>query len=158
MLAHRVCIYMANDGEMPLQNIANFLWSRKRQAVLPVLFGRRSRIMHFAPYHQNTRFKLNRFGIPEPAIKIRNLLKQQELDLVLMPLVGFDCNGNRLGMGGGFYDRTFSYLRHRKCWRKPCLIGIAYDFQEIAELPADNWDVPLDYIVTQTRIIKVKEK
>ena len=156
--ANRVSVYLANDGELALDKAVDFLWARKKQTFLPVLFGRKSRLMHFARFHEKSIFKLNRFGILEPNIKIRRQLKPQQLDLVLLPLVAFDCNGNRIGMGGGFYDKTLSYLSHRKTWRKPKLIGIAYDFQEVENLPDDPWDVPLDYIVTESRSIKVENK
>jgi 5-formyltetrahydrofolate cyclo-ligase len=66
-----------------------------------------------------------------------------------MPLVAFDPSGNRLGMGGGFYDRTFSYLRNRKFWTKPLLIGIAYEFQRLDSLTPSPWDVPLQAIATE---------
>jgi len=156
--ARNISVYLANDGELSLDQVVDSIWQRKKRAYLPVLFGRKSRIMHFARFHEKTIFKLNRFGILEPNIKIKRQLKPHQLDLVLMPLVAFDINGNRIGMGGGFYDKTFSYLRNRNSWRKPKLIGIAYDFQEVESLPDDPWDIPLDFIVTESRSIKVDKK
>lgn len=158
IIAQRLAVYLANDGELPLDKVVDHIWGRKKQSYLPVLFGRKSRIMHFAHFHPKSRFKLNRYGIMEPAIKIRRQLKPQQLDLVLMPLVAFDSSGNRLGMGGGFYDKTFSYLRRRNSWRKPKLIGIAYDFQQVDALPDDPWDVPVDYIVTESKVMKVAKR
>lgn len=99
--------------------------------------------------------KPNQYGISEPDIPISHQLKPIELDIVLMPLVAFDLNGNRLGMGGGFYDRSFSFLMRRKSNKKPRLIGVAYDFQEIETLDSDSWDVPLDAVVTESRLIKI---
>jgi 5-formyltetrahydrofolate cyclo-ligase len=74
------------------------------------------------------------------------------LDLVLVPLVGFDARGNRLGMGGGFYDRHFSFLRNRRAWRRPLLIGIAFDVQRVPQLRDSAHDVPLWGIVTERGI------
>jgi 5-formyltetrahydrofolate cyclo-ligase len=71
-----------------------------------------------------------------------------------MPLVGFDANCNRLGMGGGFYDRTLAYLRLRRCWRRPLLIGIAHECQRVERLETNTWDVPLDLVVTEERIYR----
>jgi 5-formyltetrahydrofolate cyclo-ligase len=79
-------------------------------------------------------------------------VRAQELDLILMPLVGFDDRGNRLGMGGGFYDRSLEFLRHRQHWRKPHLLGIAYDFQRVNGLTADPWDVPLQGVITDQAV------
>jgi 5-formyltetrahydrofolate cyclo-ligase len=71
---------------------------------------------------------------------------------LLLPLVGFDETGNRLGMGGGYYDRTLSYLRQRKHWRRPRLVGIAHECQKVDALAPSPWDVPLDMIVTEERV------
>ncbi len=72
-----------------------------------------------------------------------------ELDALILPLLAFDTQGQRLGMGGGFYDRSLAALRHRRRWRRPRLLGVAHGFQEVSELPREPWDVPLDGIVTE---------
>ena len=151
--AKRTAIYLANDGELPLSAVANNIWHRKKGCYLPVIFGYHHRKMHFAIYHRKTPFFDNRYGIPEPDIHIRNQIKPMDLDLVLMPLVAFDKTGNRIGMGGGFYDRSFAFLKRRRYWKKPCLIGVAYDFQEVERLQKDDWDIPLDAIVTPSRLL-----
>jgi 5-formyltetrahydrofolate cyclo-ligase len=66
-----------------------------------------------------------------------------------VPLVGFDADGNRLGMGAGFYDRHFAFLRHRRAWHRPLLIGLAFERQRVARLPAAAHDVPLWGVVTE---------
>ena len=71
-----------------------------------------------------------------------------------MPLVGFDEAGYRLGMGGGFYDASLAYLRRRKTWRKPYLVGVGYECQRIARVPRDPWDVPLDAVLTESRVYR----
>jgi 5-formyltetrahydrofolate cyclo-ligase len=80
----------------------------------------------------------------------RQRIQPLALDLVLTPLVGFDHKGNRLGMGGGYYDRSFAFLLRRQNWKKPRLVGLAYDFQQLDKLPAKNWDVPLTAVATDT--------
>jgi 5-formyltetrahydrofolate cyclo-ligase len=79
-------------------------------------------------------------------------VRAQQLDLVLLPLVGFDESGNRLGMGGGFYDHSLSFLRNRKIWRKPNLVGIAHDFQRVDSLEAKPWDMPLEAVITDRAV------
>jgi 5-formyltetrahydrofolate cyclo-ligase len=105
------------------------------------------------PFQPKQKLIKNRYGILEPPINNQRLTPTWSLDLVLMPLVAFDAKGNRLGMGAGFYDRTFDVHNHP--YRpKPKLLGLAYDFQETSGLKPEPWDVPLDYIVTPSRIIK----
>ena len=98
------------------------------------------------------RERVNRLGIREP--QASRAIGARWLDLVLVPLVGFDSHGMRLGMGGGFYDRAFAYRRFRQAWRGPRLIGIAYAFQQLPRIVAAQHDVHLDAVVTEKGIIK----
>ena len=94
----------------------------------------------------------DRFGIPEPVVGVKELVRARRLDLVLLPLVGFDHKGNRLGMGAGFYDRTLAFLRDRVHWKKPHAVGLAYDFQRVDGFDVDPWDIPLTAVVTDKDI------
>lgn len=147
-------LYLANDGELPLSAVVDDLWKRKQRCLLPVIFGYRQRQLHFSDYHRHSLFKNNQYGIAEPVSPIREQLKPLSMDLVLMPLVAFDDAGNRLGMGGGYYDRSFAFLNHRGSWRRPYLVGVAYDFQQVGALAFDCWDIPLNAIVTPTQLIR----
>jgi 5-formyltetrahydrofolate cyclo-ligase len=71
-----------------------------------------------------------------------------------MPLVAFDEQGNRLGMGGGFYDRTLAYLKYRQHRRKPVLAGLAHEIQKIGQLTTQSWDIPLDCIITENKLYR----
>lgn len=142
----RVACYLAGDGEMDLAPTLARLWNAGKQVYLPSLHGSS---LWFLPAIPATPMLRNRFGIPEPAVGPGTRVAPFALDLVLMPLVAFDPSGNRLGMGGGFYDRTFAYLARRRYWRKPLLIGTAYDFQRLDSLPARPWDVPLHGVLTE---------
>ena len=144
--ARRIACYLPNDGEMDLGPVMDFLRAAGRQVLLPALHGAG---LWFFPYDRETPLTPNRFGIPEPDAPAHTRCPARNLDLVLMPLVAFDPSGNRLGMGGGFYDRTFSYLRNRKFWTKPLLIGIAYEFQRLESLTPSPWDIPLQAIATE---------
>lgn len=98
------------------------------------------------------RQRRNRLGIDEP--ESSTMINAKWLDIVFLPLVGFDMHGVRLGMGGGYYDRAFAFRRWRKAWHAPRLIGLAYSFQQIAELTATAHDVRLDAVVTEERIVR----
>jgi 5-formyltetrahydrofolate cyclo-ligase len=152
LTSRRVACYLPNDGEIDSALVIKHIRRMRKILYLPVL----SRLSHdrlwFAEAGPKTKLAPNRFGIPEPVVKSRDLVRAQELDLILMPLVGFDDRGNRLGMGGGFYDRSLEFLRHRQHWRKPHLLGIAYDFQRVNGLTADPWDVPLQGVITDQAV------
>lgn len=103
----------------------------------------------FSEYRSGDRLIHNRYGIIEPDIRRRKPVAAWGLDLVLVPLVAFDKTGNRIGMGGGFYDRTFAYLISGNTWYKPKLIGVAHELQQLNSIQPNPWDVPLDGIVTE---------
>lgn len=145
--AARIAGYVAVAGEADCQPAMAHAQERGRPTYLPVLHGQQ---LVFAPAGPSGRMVCNRFGIPEPAGDAGCWLRGAELDVVLAPLVAFDGLGNRLGMGGGFYDRTFRFSTRRGPWRHPWIIGLAYDFQRVAELPARRWDVPLHAVVTES--------
>lgn len=92
---------------------------------------------------------LNRFGILEPDRNWYQMAKLWSIDLLLMPLVAFDSTGTRMGMGGGFYDRSFAYLKQRGHWHKPHLLGTAFELQRVEGLPRQQWDIPLHSVVTE---------
>ena len=151
--SQHIAFYLPNDGETDLQPLIEYAWQMKKQCYLPVLGLRNSRRLWFLPYQAETNLIPNRFGIPEPQHANRDrLLKPFTLDLILMPLVAFDSQGNRLGMGGGFYDRTLGFLIHRQHWHKPRLFGTAFSFQHVTRLDRQPWDVPLDGIATEQDI------
>ncbi len=146
--ARRLATYLASDGELDPARLVERAWASGRRCYLPVLIDRPWPHLRFAPHTPDTRFVPNRFGIPEPDVPRRKLLPARELDLLLLPLVAFDAQGNRLGMGGGYFDRTLAYQRQR-AWRRPRLLGIGYAFQQVAGLDAASWDVPLHGVVTE---------
>lgn len=137
---------------IPLINAA--LWMN-RACYLPAVPGRSARAMWFHRITGRDAWYHNRFGILEHASPDRR--RARRLDLLFMPLVAFDTHGNRLGMGGGFYDASLSYLRHRRVYRKPKLIGVAYDFQRVDTLPHEPWDVPLDAVLTDRKLYRFKK-
>ena len=147
--AKRIALYLPNDGEIDLQPLISEAWSRNKRCYLPVLMPFHENQLWFAPLQPGERMVLNRFGISEPDRNWYQMAKLWSIDLLLMPLVAFDNSGNRMGMGGGFYDRSFAYLRQRRSWRKPHLLGTGFELQRVKELPHQPWDIPLHSVVTE---------
>jgi 5-formyltetrahydrofolate cyclo-ligase len=155
MRAHHIALYMANDGEIDPAVIARQLWKMEKNTYLPVLRPGKSKELWFVEFSADTLLTPNRYGIPEPDHRHEHRLPANLLDVVLMPLVGFDSKGARLGMGGGFYDATFAF-KHKKAAGRPYLIGLAHSCQQVEELSTDSWDIPLFAIATETGIVSVK--
>lgn len=150
-----IAIYLPNDGEVDLRPLLEHTLADTKRWYVPVLGLRYENRLWFMPYSCTTRTKPNRFGIPEPATRRRDRARRPwSLDMVLAPLVAFDAAGNRLGMGGGFYDRSLAFLHARRHWCKPRVVGVAYEFQRVDTLPAASWDVPLDAIVTDRDVYR----
>lgn len=146
LLAHarHIAFYCANDGEIDPASLLTQAIRRGKACYLPVLAPGNELV--FYRYRPAQRMLRNRYGIAEPAR--REKYPARALDLVIMPLVGFDRAGNRLGMGAGFYDRTFAFKRKTKNSNKPVLIGLAHSCQEVVQLPKEGWDIPLKGIAT----------
>ena len=151
--SRHVAGFLPADGEMDPLPLMQHLWSLGKRMYLPVLVPFNSNHLWFAQFEPGDELAYNRYGILEPVR--RNLIKATALDLVLTPLVAFDTRGHRVGMGGGFYDRSFAFLQRRAHWHKPRLLGIAYELQKQHAITVDHWDIPLDAIVTEDALYKV---
>lgn len=146
--AGKVALYLANDGELDPHPLINWYWSQGAQVYLPVLHHFSPGHLMFLRYDPDAQLIANRFGIPEPRLDIRLLLPKQQLDVIYTPLVAFDAAGNRIGMGGGFYDRTLAGW-HQGTGPRP--VGLAHDCQQLSAIPVDHWDVPLPELLTPGR-------
>ncbi|PPT77992.1 5-formyltetrahydrofolate cyclo-ligase [Xanthomonas arboricola pv. populi] len=135
--------YWAMDGEIALQRWQLSLPAGVRYC-LPVLDGR---VLRFAPWQPGQGLVGNRYGIPEPDVERTDLLAAEEMALVVTPLTGFDAQCRRLGMGGGWYDRSFAF-RHRQT-PPPWLVGVGFAAQQLPALPTESWDVAVDAICTE---------
>lgn len=146
----RIGFYLPFGGEMDLMPLLNrALWLGK-PCYLPVVPARFQRLLRFSRLTERRSWYHNRFGIPEHWSPRQ--LRARQLDLLFLPLVGFDEAGYRLGMGGGFYDASLAYLTRRKAWRKPLLVGVGYEWQKVEKVPHDPWDMPLDAVLTDKRL------
>ena len=144
--ARSLALYLPIGNELDCTPIAVEAWRRGRLVFLPVIVGARLR---FAPFNAGSALQPNRFDILEPVAPTRALRRARELDVIIAPLVAFDTQGHRLGMGGGYYDRTLAFLRQRSCARRPHFVGLAFEMQKVTALPAGAWDVRLDAVVTE---------
>lgn len=149
--AQRIGLYLPQGGEFDTHPLLNQALWMQRDCYLPIL-PRRGRVMRFGRVGRGTQMTKNRYGIAEP-VDARPL-RARQLDLLLLPLVGFDHRGYRLGMGGGYYDATLAFMQHRRWWRKPRLVGVAYECQRVETLPHDPWDMPLDAVLTESQLYR----
>ncbi len=155
--SRRVAFYYPSDGEVDTFPLLRRAWSMGKRCYLPKLYRIKKRRLWFAAVQEGSKLTANRFGIPEPQLSARRMVDARALDLIIMPLVAFDEAGNRIGMGGGFYDQTLAFLHHRHAWHRPRLVGVAYEFQKSASLRPYGWDVPLQAVVTEERVYRTGE-
>lgn len=146
--ATHIALYLPNDGEIDPRPLLRAAQQRGKATYLPVLSPWPRSKMVFQRIRPGERLQKNRFGIDEPRRNRKQQRKVWTLDLVLLPLVGFDRHGARLGMGVGFYDRSMAYRALRKNWHKPTLLGLAHECQQVERLSMASWDVPLQGTVT----------
>ena len=155
--SQRLAVYITNDGEIDLQPLIHMAWSLRKKVYLPVLHPFRNGELVFMQYHAGQPLANNRFGIPEPLSAHDTKISPWMLDLVLTPLVGFDEQGNRMGMGGGFYDRTFAFIQNNTRPRKPHLLGTAHECQKTSELITQPWDIAMNGIITGNNTYEVQK-
>lgn len=134
--------YLSLFGEMSTKPINDYLLENHDLA-LPFMNVQQKGLMDFYSYKKGDELIENRFHILEPVNNPENLIIPDRFDALIVPLVAFDKAGNRLGMGGGYYDRMLKKLPYQ-C----LLIGVAYDFQLIEQVPIEQWDMPLHEVIT----------
>lgn len=141
--AQHIALYVSFDGEISTEKLIKTLWAQDKHVYLPVLHPFNPNHLLFLRYLPDTLMLKNKFGIWEPKLNVQNVLPLKELDILFTPLVAFDKQGNRLGMGGGFYDRILQN------WRNSSFIpvGLAHQCQQVEQLPTEVWDVPLHQIL-----------
>ncbi|MFQ3195343.1 MAG: 5-formyltetrahydrofolate cyclo-ligase [Colwellia sp.] len=149
----KIAIYLANDGELNTQPFINWCWENNIAVYLPVIHPFSKGNLLFLHYTETSALIKNKYGILEPKLDVRNIITVANLDIIFTPLVAFDRYGNRLGMGGGFYDRTLAtwYAQYKQNQQtKPLPIGLAHDCQKVEKIPCEIWDIPLLKIITPT--------
>ena len=150
--ATHLAFYISFDGELNPKKILQEAITQRKSCYLPMTSNSGADRLNFGLYDQETTLKENKWGIEEP-LPQGSLISPLKLEVVFVPLVGFDDKCSRLGMGKGLYDKTFNFKR-RNSLTQPLLVGLAHECQHVQEIPAENWDVKLDLIVTGERIYR----
>jgi 5-formyltetrahydrofolate cyclo-ligase len=147
--SRRIALYIAHGGEADPAALLQRALRLGCEIYLPVITDHRLKQMRFARFDTDTALVRNRYGIPEPDPKHATFISARHLDCIFVPLVAVDSAGNRIGSGAGFYDRALKHLRSERRWRRPKLIGIAFECQQLPHIPAHPWDIPLDALLTE---------
>lgn len=154
--AKNIALYWPHDDEIDAMPLLHSALLAHKQCYLPVLLLDPQQKLGFAAYTLQTPLIKNRYGILEPELGFSTLIDTIDLDIIFVPLVGFDSFGRRLGRGGGFYDATFADFHKSNKQHWPKLVGLAYSCQHVDEIPADVWDWQLDAVVTESDIFYCK--
>ena len=147
LLAHTVAVFLSFDGELDTRPLIDQLWRAGKRVYLPVLHPFSPGNLLFLHYHPSSDLVVNRLKIREPKLDVRDVLPLSQLDVLVTPLFAFDADGQRLGMGGGFYDRTLQNWRQHRL--QP--VGYAHDCQQVDALPTEQWDIPLPAVITPSK-------
>jgi 5-formyltetrahydrofolate cyclo-ligase len=151
----RVSTFLSFGGEVDLRGTFADAWSAGAKLYVPLIARRRSGHLSFVPIARETQFRINWYGIEEPASGLKGQKFLREMDVVLVPTLAFDAHGHRLGMGAGYYDRAMQRrLDRSRSWRRPLLVGIAFGLQQVEAIERQPWDVPLDMIVTERGVMR----
>ena len=145
--ANRIAVYLTNDGELGTAAFIDWCWQQQKEVYLPVLHPFSSGNLLFLRYQQDSKLISNAFGILEPKLDVTKVCPLTELDIICTPLVAFDETGARLGMGGGFYDRSLAHWQQTKLYP----LGLAHDCQLVKNIPVESWDIPLPEIITPSK-------
>lgn len=146
-----IALYLSNDGELDTGPLIQALWQQGKSIYLPILHPHKPGFLVFQHYRPDTPMTQNKFGIFEPELDVTQLKALPEIEMIGLPLVAFDNKGNRMGMGGGFYDRTLANAVF--CQPAPILVGLAHQCQQVEQVPVESWDVPLNLVVTPEQVV-----
>jgi 5-formyltetrahydrofolate cyclo-ligase len=145
--AKRIAIYLSNDGELSTTDFIDWCWQQNKHVYLPVVHPFSPGNLLFLHYQQDTKLVANIYGILEPQLDVTKVCPLDQLDVICTPLVAFDNSGARLGMGGGFYDRSLARWQQTKLYP----LGLAHDCQQVEKVPIESWDIPLPEIITPNK-------
>lgn len=138
--------YLPAHDEVATWSLIERALERKKRVFVPAIA--KNGKMKFVSFDDQSSLRRNTFGLFEPAAG--SPLAAKNLDVVVTPVVAFDEKGNRIGMGGGYFDRAFAFLRHRKHFVRPKLLGAAFDCQKVTQIAANPWDIPLLAVFTES--------
>ncbi|OGT49725.1 MAG: 5-formyltetrahydrofolate cyclo-ligase [Gammaproteobacteria bacterium RIFCSPHIGHO2_12_FULL_41_15] len=144
-IATKIGFFFSQHSEVQTASIIKHGLEQNKLCYLPVLSEQQ---ITFHAYRSGETLIKNRFNISEPNALTAPKINPNELDIILMPLIGFDERCNRLGQGGGYYDRCLQDLKNRR----PILIGLAFECQKTGSIPTESWDIPVNYIITEQNL------
>ena len=150
-VAQRIAFYQVTGGEIDPRMLLDLALSEGKSCFLPIIQQDNPEFVSFAPYDANTELVPNKWGIAEPSTS--EIISPTNFDVVFVPLVGFSKDCFRLGMGKGFYDRTFSFKIFNRP-SSPMLVGLAHESQLVDSFPVESWDVRLDAVATERHIYR----
>lgn len=142
----KVALYLSYDGEVSSYFIMDYLWQVGAQVYLPKI-DTEQKTMAFYGHQQSSPLLANQYGILEPIVNEQQPVDPATLDIIVMPLTAFDAKGNRIGLGGGYYDRLLPLAPQAKT------VGLAHDFQQIDDCPNESFDQKVDHVITASKII-----
>lgn len=145
--AKNIALFLSFDGELNTQPLIDYFWQQGKQVYLPVLHPFSEGNLLFLRYDSQTLLETHTFGMAQPALNVNHVIPVAELDIIFTPLVAFDHNGNRLGMGKGYYDRTLANWQQKGVYP----IGLAHNCQQVENIDANPWDIPLPEIITPSK-------
>ncbi len=149
--ATKIALFISQDGELSTKQLIKSLWLQNKQLYLPKILDRQT--IQFYQYRLDSKMYLNKFNILEP--ENDHFINVKTLDAIIMPLTCFDDLGNRIGMGGGFYDHLLQF-KQKTTVSKPLLIGWAHQCQQTKTIKSNDWDIPLDALITETNLYRFK--
>ena len=151
--AKHIGAYLAFDGEADPMELMIAAAGQGKQVYLPIIVGKSEPLL-FAPWTPETNMVKNQFKILEPDVDPSKRVPGSRLDFVVNPLVAFDARCNRIGVGGGFYDRTFAFLNEPDKERSVKLVGFAFELQKLKSIESQPWDVRLDSVATESNLYR----
>lgn len=150
--SQRIGFYLASDGEISCRHLLDAALKAGKECFLPVLHPIEHNRLWFVRYEPGCPMTVNKYGIEEPDMMKNPRIQPWSLNLVLLPLVAFDAEGGRMGMGGGYYDRTFEFTRKENPMHTPTLLGLAHELQRVEKLELASWDIPLAGIISDKQL------
>lgn len=146
--AKTIACYLPMRDEVDPGRIIARAWCAKKRVFTPIV--RKHGTMTFCELGPDSMLQRNHYGIWEPVSGVE--VAARDLDLVITPLVAFDDKHDRIGMGGGYYDRCFAFLKHRRHWLRPKLLGVAFDCQKVEKIVPNPWDIRLYAVVSEASV------
>ena len=141
----KLACYLPMPDEVDATAVIARAWRMKKQVYAPVID--RHGGMVFVRLHADTKLTRNWYGLWEPESGAQ--ISARDIDLVITPVVAFDKHRHRIGMGSAYFDRCFAFLRHKKHWRRPKLVGLAFNCQQVEKIKPNPWDIPLYRVITE---------